>query len=478
MSAKSILIIFREKYASDIRFWILLFFIFRLYGITNAPLEIGHSWRQSLTNMVARNFLEQDNNILYPRIDMDGNKTGIIASEFPFFNYLIYVLSEFFGYTHWYGRLINLIVSSIGVFYFYKLLKRFYSEELAFYSSLILLSSIWFAFSRKSMPDTFCVSLMIIGVFNGFLYVYERRLLNLFAFFLFSTLAVLCKIPALFLLSILAIPIFDKQLAFFLKRNIVLTGMVILFIVYAWYFYWVPYLLATFGFQLYFPKQFVEGIQELIAYGPHTLEKFYFSALQSFTAFIFFIVGLILIIKRKQHSAFFVFIISSLFFILFIIKTGFVFSVHNYYVIPYVPVMAFVAGFAIVEIKSTKWQTFILGLIVLEGILNQQHDFRIKNSEQYKLTLEGIADRISSKEDLIAINGDKNPQLMYFVHRKGWSISELQRSDVSFISGIKDAGCKYLILDKHALSSAAVKPELHLISLFENEDFVVYSLKN
>jgi hypothetical protein len=322
------------------------------------------------------------------------------------------------------------------------------------------------------------MSIVIIGVYYGLQYVYEKRLSHLFAFFLFSVLAVLCKIPALYLLSVLAIPLFDKQIAFSLKRNIVLTGMAILFVTYAWYFYWVPYLLATYGFQLYFPKQFIEGILELIAYAPHTLEKFYFSALQSFIAFIAFVAGLILIVRRKERNALFVFIISTLFFILFIIKTGFVFSVHNYYVIPYVPVMAFVAGFAIVEIKSQKWKVFVVALIIIEGILNQQHDFRIKDSEKYKLTLESIADRVSSKNDLIAINGDKNPQLMYFIHRRGWSISEQQLLDVPYMSGMKDAGCKYLFLDKHNLDSSVIGIKLNLIPVFENEDFAVYSLKN
>jgi 4-amino-4-deoxy-L-arabinose transferase-like glycosyltransferase len=126
------------KWLGDIRFWILLFFVLRLYGITNPPLEIGHNWRQTLTNMIARNFLEMDNNIFYPRIDMDGNKTGIIASEFPLYNYLIYLFAKIFGYAHWYGRLINLIFSSIGTFYFYKILKKFFTHELAFYSSLIV----------------------------------------------------------------------------------------------------------------------------------------------------------------------------------------------------------------------------------------------------------------------------------------------------------------------------------------------------
>ena len=73
---------------TDIRFWILFFFILRLVGITNAPLEIGHNWRQALTSMIARNFLEGNPNLLYPRIDMAGNQTGIIGSELPFYNYL------------------------------------------------------------------------------------------------------------------------------------------------------------------------------------------------------------------------------------------------------------------------------------------------------------------------------------------------------------------------------------------------------
>jgi hypothetical protein len=40
----------------DIRTWIVLFFLIRMIGITSAPIEIGHSWRQCLTAMIARNF--------------------------------------------------------------------------------------------------------------------------------------------------------------------------------------------------------------------------------------------------------------------------------------------------------------------------------------------------------------------------------------------------------------------------------------
>ena len=139
---------FRHKVLADIRFWIVLFFILRLYGITNPPLEIAHNWRQTTGDMVARNFYEIDNNILYPRIDMAGEKTGITGTEFSTLNYLMYLLSLVFGFHDWFGRLIVLIVSSFGILYFYKLLKLKFNEHISFYSAFLLLTSMWLMYSR------------------------------------------------------------------------------------------------------------------------------------------------------------------------------------------------------------------------------------------------------------------------------------------------------------------------------------------
>ncbi|MBI3235711.1 MAG: glycosyltransferase family 39 protein [Bacteroidetes bacterium] len=245
---------------TDIRFWILIFFAIRMIGITNAPLETGHNWRQSLTNMMARNFLEIDANMLYPRIDMAGEKTGIMGSEFPFFNYLIYLVSLVFGYAHWYGRLINLIVSSMGIYAFYLLVKKICNGQVAFYASIILLSSIWFAFSRKIMPDTFSVSLVIIGLYFCYRYLTEGALWMLVSYFLLITLGMLCKIPALSLVSVISILLSVKEVP---RTKIILIfslTAVSVGIVGLWYFYWVPYLLDTYHYQLYFPKGLMEGM--------------------------------------------------------------------------------------------------------------------------------------------------------------------------------------------------------------------------
>ena len=150
---------------SDIRFWIIVFFMMRMYGITLPPAEVGHAWRQVTVNMVARNFYETDPNIFFPRVDFAGEKTGITGMEFPLLNYLIYLVSLLAGFDHWYGRLINLAVTSAGLYFFFLLLRKFLGEKIAFYSTLVLLSSIWFNYARKIMPDTFSMALVFMGMY-------------------------------------------------------------------------------------------------------------------------------------------------------------------------------------------------------------------------------------------------------------------------------------------------------------------------
>ena len=53
------------------------------------------------------------------------------------------------------------------------------------------------------------------------------------------------------------------------------------------------------------------------------------------------------------------------------------------------------------------------------------------------MELESIADLVSSKKDLIAINGNDNPQQLYLVHRKGWTCSDSLITDLSFINNIQ-----------------------------------------
>lgn len=456
----------------DIRFWLIILFIVRLIGITNAPLEIGHNWRQVLTNMVARNFADDGANILYPKIDMAGTKTGITGAEFPIYNYCIYLVSTIFGYSHWFGRLINLIISSIGIFYFYKLIKGLFDKTIAFNATILLSTSIWFSFSRKIMPDTLSVAIILIGLYHGYLYLKNGNITRLIFFFIFSTLGMLIKIPTLALFSIIAMVVFIKEIAPERKLYLFITAFISFIIACLWYFVWVPYLLKTYQYQSYFPKGIIEGIKEILPLIPELLKKFYFSALHSYIGFVAFIIGLYFLIRSENKIAKYGIGIITIVFFIFIIKTGAVFPRHNYYIIPFVPVMALITSLFISRI-AIKYQYILLSVIAIEAIGNQQHDFFIKDSELYKLKLENITKENIPSDDLIIINGGGSPQSIYFSHRKGWTIDNEKALNMHYIDSLATIGAKYLIIDNKRMKYK----KMNYSTLYSDSNYTIYKLK-
>lgn len=459
----------------DIRFWIVFFALLRIYGITNPPLEVSHAWRQTTVAMAARNFYEIDPNILYPRIDISEDLTGITGMEFPLLNYLIYLMSLVFGYAHWYGRLINLIVTSIGCWFGYKLLQKYFAERMSFLSIFVLIVSLWFPFARKIMPDTFAMSLVIMGIYFGTNYLEQnnRQFVNLLAYTLLTLAGLLSKLPSGFILAVFAIPIFNKQIA--LKRKIVFCSVSIMLCVPVawWYFYWVPYLVNEFGLWHFFMgKDIAEGAREIAEHFGQTLKHFYDYALK-FSGFFVFLGGLILSIIRKERLLLAIFGLTFATFWVVILKSGWTFAHHNYYVIPFVPIMALFAGYALASIEKRKLSLLLLIVITLENILNSHTDFKIKEVRNPIAQLESVMDDLSSPTDRIVINSDYNPAPMYFAHRKGWVATNEQLSNLSYLADLQQRGCKYVVILKRAFGENI---ELNLKVVFESIDYTIYEL--
>ena len=462
----------------DIRFWIVLFFTVRLYGITNPPIEVGHNWRMTVVNMVARNFSEIDNTIYYPRLDIAGDKTGITGMEFPIFNYLIYLVSEIFGYQHWYGRLINLIITSFGMLYFFKLIQRFFNSEVAFNSTIILTVSLWFQFSRKIMPDTFSASLVIAGLYYGFNYIYnehkKRHLVNLLLFSALITLGMLSKLSSACLLAVIGLVVVQKDISITKKTTLSLIVLICLIPVVFWYFYWVPKLVETYEFwHFYMGKEFTKGLSEIYNNVPAFLLRFYDSALK-YIGFVVFCIGFVGGFITKNKKILSISIITFLAFSVFIIKAGLNFSHHNYYVLPFIPVMALVAGYGITLIKNKKLGIVLLAIISIEGIANQQHEFRNSKSNEYLIGLESDLDKISAKEDLILINCGQFPTPMYFAHRKGWIDENRNILQEGYIDSLNGKGLKYAVILKGTFGDEIdLKPYEKRI---DNMDYSIYEL--
>lgn len=466
--------VFLKNSLSDIRFWIILFFVCRLYGITIAPLEVAHNWRQTTVTMVARNFLEEDASILYPRIDIAGEKTGITGMEFPFLNYLIYLVSLIFGYAHWYGRLINLIVSSFGLYYFFKLVKTHFTVQTAFNATLILIFSVWFNYSRKIMPDTFSMSFVLAGLYYGTNFFNEKeKLKNIVLFFLFTVLGVLSKLPSAYILILFLFFIVDRNYRIQTKLTFSFAISLIMALVALYYFYWVPYLTSAFGFEHFFMgKSITRGFLETFQHFDEVSEKFYLEALQ-IVGFAVFIAGLVMAVIKRNNQLLWVFGISFAAFLVIIFKAGFVFYHHSYYIIPFAPIMAILAGYAVAQINTKKWAAALLFLIATENLFNKFNDYTVKPDNLQIVNLERDLNTCSNKFDLILINSGNVPSPMYFAHRKGWVNSNEMISQSEYIQSLKKKGLKYIVILKKTFGENV---DLNYPLVFDNEDYKIYSI--
>jgi 4-amino-4-deoxy-L-arabinose transferase-like glycosyltransferase len=445
-------------FLKDFRFWIVLFFIARLYGIWFPPIDISHNWRQTTVTMVARNFLEINPNPFYPRLDISGELSGITGMEFPLLNYLSYLLSLVFGYQHWYGRLIVLIVSSFGLFYFYKLVKSYFEAKVAFNASIVLLFSIWFTYSRKIMPDTFSLSLILFALWHALEYFKSLKLKNLSLYLLFLALGTLSKMPSAYLLILLIHPFLNRSLVLKNKAIFAVSSIITLSVCMTWYYLWVPYLNETYKLKHFFMgKSMRIGATELWQHMDQALNKFYEVALK-FIAFAFLLFGLFMAFKNKNKIIFYILGLGFIGFLPIMVKGGFTFYHHSYYIIPFVPIMALVSGYGIAEIKNNIASKVVLVCIGIEGCLNHIDDFVLRENYKPILTLESAMDKVSKPNELTLINSGAYPTPLYFAHRKGWVAFNEQLQRPEYIDSLVHLGLKHIVVMKHVFGDDIVLP--------------------
>jgi hypothetical protein len=135
--------------------------------------------------------------------------------------------------------------------------------------------------------------------------------------------------------------------------------------------------------------------------------------------------------------------------------------------------MAFMAGWGLAQISRRSIVVGLLAIVTIENIADQIYDFRIRQPFKALESLENIMDKVSQREDLIAINADfHNPTAMYCAHRRGWVAPNNFLSDVAYLNEIKNKGCQYVVIVKKLYGDLNLDNRI----VFESEYFKIYSL--
>lgn len=194
-------------------------FLIRIPYINNCPCERGDYWRQSDTESIARNFVEDKFDIFYPQFNYDGPKPNYIQLEFQITTFLIAILYKAFGYHYFLARIVPIAFFMGSAIYLFLIAKKYYGYPAAWFT-IILYSIIPLNifYTRAIMPESAAL-FFLIGGFYYFILWYEKEelwFLMLSAFF--TCFAISQKTPTIFIgLAMLLMVLKKYKLKFIAK---------------------------------------------------------------------------------------------------------------------------------------------------------------------------------------------------------------------------------------------------------------------
>ncbi len=491
-----ILRIFQKIDYSDIRTWLCIAFVMRLYRITAPPLDGAYTWREADVLAVARNFLEVQANIFYPRIDfvslglpVSAEELPIITGmEFPLLNYLIYLFSYAFGFEHWYGRLINLALGTAGIYYYYRSLQFFCSEKTAFYAALFFIFSMAFSYMRKTLPDPFSVSCSLIALYYALSYLYHQSAYRkLAAYFLWALAGIMSKIPAALLFAVLLLPLAHSRSSMKQKIIFCLASFILLLPVCYWYFYWRLVLTEMHGYEyFFFGNSILSSLREFMETIAAQAAEHFYVALLGYSGFCLYLYGLFQIFKKKEKNLIYIWLISIFVVVFFILKAGSSIH-HDYYLMWWLPFMCFFAAYGFIQISQALTQRrpgylhalrarillLLICVLCLENLGRLHHHFDYQHHKLILFRLEEFLDQHIPKEAPIAIASGAKPHALYFAHRRGWLLSNKEIKNTENLTLLQKKGCKYALILKSVEEGDAL---LQLPIVAENTHFRIYTM--
>ncbi len=335
----------------------------------NLPAVGNHVWRQCNTLAVARNYAQEDMNILYPRIDKRYNTNGITGPQFTSYDYTLAVAYKVFGFSqnlHRYLSLIIGILAIVGIFY----LSQYYFKN-QFYSFLSGIAFIgipeFYYHSINAVPDLLALACMVWGWYFYLKFLDAPVFLNGLLTTLFLSLAGMTKImflmPGFIFMGDIVAQRRYKTLNFIW---IVAMGVVVLLLSLGWY-YWAKILTSMNGiYEFVHEIRFIEGgLMKL-----KTLAVNVFSDLPEtwvgYGLLFAFLIGLKEAMTNKLKDLRFLGVFVGI--VLFYVAMQYQLRIHGYYTLVFAPFVVLLSIYGLRQIKSTKLAALAIILILISPV--------------------------------------------------------------------------------------------------------------
>lgn len=448
---------------------LLLALIIRTYHITY-PLNDMHSFRQTQTAGLIRDFYRDGINLLYPRMITLGDP-GYVILEFPLYQALASLLYRFLTPDIIWARLLSISFGLLSVLFVYRITLKFKDEKTAIFASLFFaFAPLTIFYNRVPMPDSLTILLslvmldflieginnkntllLILGIFAGCLgitmkspyvaplylpiayltYKQERRLKSLLNIRFLSSFFIPCAVMIMWQRHANSVNELYFNTNDYPFKDLYSFVVVKVHPFNEWYFGNIAQRLDLKNYLLILKRIFLEILCGV--------------------GIFFLILGFWADIRKRVGIFFYIWLFSILCSIMIIFKLN---IFHNFYQLPLVPILSILCGAGaayFVDLLRNKKialavASILMSLYLLMSCLIVVKFFRESNN---LLEVGQFIDGSIEKSAMIAVSqpGDDlwTPVLMYYSDRHGFDVPHY-RLNGEIIKYLKDKSIKYLAI--------------------------------
>lgn len=452
----------------------------RLYNIS-APLIGTHSWRQSDTAAMSRNFYRNGYNLFFPEIDWGGIH-GYCETEFPIYSFIVALLYKVFGAHDFLGRLTSTVCFIVLIYFLYKLVLNYFNHRVAFWACFVYaILPLNIFYSRTFQPESMLLMCCVIGIYYFSNWLDSEKHIDLILSCVFVSLACLIKVlPIIYLgIPILYLAWTKFGIKLFSKFSLWAYSIFTIGSVFLWYSHAHNIFLEygnTFGFSADTTNRYDYSILLTLSFWTELIFRTIFRHFAIF-CFPIFIVGLFIARKREREYVFDVWLVSVMLTQILVPVTS---VVHEYYQLPFmIPAVVFI-GKACDRYFNTNRKAIVTCLclaLVTGSIIYATGYMSVEKPEQSELIK--LADQIKSitpKDALVISSTGGDPTLLYLSDRQGWLID--RDINEKYISSKQKLGAKYLVGSFDFIENYNMIPDLQKETINHKVNYILKKYPN
>ena len=435
-----------------LKIWHLLIVLMSIQVLTHVaylklPAVGNHVWRQCNTLAVARNYYQEDMNILYPRIDKRYHTNGITGPQFTSYDYTLALVYKAFGFSQNAHRYLSLIIGIFAIWGMFFLGTHYLkNQQLAFLCAYALIGIPEFYYhSINAVPDLLALAAMIWGWYGYQNFLKSGKLLWAFLTVLLLALAGMTKIMFLipgfiFLGDIIQTKIYRKLAIV----SILIMGAIVASASLGWY-YWAKILTSMNGiYEFVHEVRFIEGwgnrfqtlFDNLIKDIPETWVGYGF--------LLMFVTGLYFVANKRMRDLRVLFLFFGIF--LFYVAMQYQLKVHGYYTLLFAPFVLLIGVWGWNKLQNGLMKHLMLVLLLFSPVWAWARINRNWQEQNFRVAAELIVPQ--NQEKIRNLSGQRKYWMVgpdqsgcvdfYYLQAKGFPWYKLEEKSDLFDKFIKD----------------------------------------